>query len=79
MDQDIIKLPTCAMDTCLMDLIALQSVTSICALDLPTSMTFARFQQDFSFDTEGSDPPRGQWAQHLQYELMVVLFVLSCV
>jgi len=81
--QDIIKLPTCAMDTCLMDLIALQSVTTIYALDLPSSITFSRFQQEFSFTTEGSDDSewatRGEWAQHLREELMVVLRVVLCV
>jgi hypothetical protein len=47
--QNIVNIPTCSMDTCIMESIAVASITTICVLEVPFSMTYERYHTCSAF------------------------------
>jgi hypothetical protein len=68
-----VAIPTCSIDTCIMESISVASITAICVLELPYSMTYNRYLLQCSFHSDSSGENHADWAQQLREELFLLL------
>ena len=73
LDQDVVNIPSCSVDTCIIEGIGVAAISTICVQDTPGSMTYARFLLNSSFHSDAHEEPSAAWVQQLRAELFVLL------